>query len=166
MKLSKLFIMSSLISSIPKLLVSVPMVTIKTPQTPSKRACNPTKLSISSCGNVTHGEERELASSETAPSPEMKKSKHQLSLLILPSKMDQLMSATVSVTAILALVNIKVSDADGAWVELSATEELETPFTNAVGSRPDNHTTSPAQPISELLTVKVTPATGRTRHAQ
>lgn len=80
--------------------------------------------------------------------------------------MDQLTSVTVSVTATPVSVNIKVSSADGAWVEPSAIEELERPFTNAVDSRPDNHTTSPAQLISELLTARVTPATGNPRNAQ
>jgi hypothetical protein len=41
------------------------MVTIKTPQTPSKWVCNPTKLSISSCGNVTHGVDLEHVNSAT-----------------------------------------------------------------------------------------------------
>jgi hypothetical protein len=75
------------------------------------------------------------------------------------------MSATVSVTAILALVSMPVSSADGAWVEPSATEELEKPLTNAVDSKLDNHTTSHAQPILELPTARDTPATGHQRNA-
>lgn len=80
--------------------------------------------------------------------------------------MDHKMNVTVSETATPVLANIRESNADGAWVELSATEELERPSTNAVDSRPENHTTSPAQLISELPIAKVTPATGHQRNAQ
>ena len=75
------------------------------------------------------------------------------------------MSATVSVTATLVSENTPVSDADGAWEVLSATEELERPFSNAVDSRLENHITSPAQLISELLTARVMLATGQPRNA-
>ena len=75
------------------------------------------------------------------------------------------MSATVSVTATLVSENTPVSDADGAWEVLSATEELERPFSNAVDSRLENHITSPAQLISELLTARAMLATGQPRNA-
>ena len=76
-----------------------------------------------------------------------------------------MMSATVSVTATLVSENTPVSDADGAWEVLSATEELERPFSNAVDSRLENHITSPAQLISELLTARAMLATGQPRNA-
>ena len=75
------------------------------------------------------------------------------------------MNATVSVTATLVSENTPVSDADGAWEVLSATEELERPFSNAVDSRLENHITSPAQLISELLTARAMLATGQPRNA-
>jgi hypothetical protein len=64
------------------------------------------------------------------------------------------------------LENIKVSNADGASVVPSATEELERPFSNAVDSKQEHHSTSPAQLISELLIARDTPATGEPRNAQ
>lgn len=76
------------------------------------------------------------------------------------------MSATVSETATHVSANIKVSSADGAWEELSATEELEKLFLNAVDSKPELHTTSLAQLISELQIARDTLATGQLRNAQ
>lgn len=88
-----------------------------------------------------------------------------LLLLILTLLMHHKMSVIVLVTAILVLVNIKVSSADGAWVEPSATEELEKPFTNVVVSKQVLHLTSPAQLISELQIARDTLATGLPRNA-
>jgi len=75
------------------------------------------------------------------------------------------MSATVSETATPVLEHIKESSADGAWVEPSATEVLVRPYSNAVDSEPENHTTSPAQLISELPIARVMPATSQPRSA-
>jgi len=156
--------MSSLILSTPPLLVLVPMVQIRRPQTLSEEVWNPTELSTSSCGNVTHGEERELVNSETILKKRKRKSK-KLLLLRTASPMDQLMNATVLEIATHALVNTKVSNADGAWVEPSATEELERPYSNAVDSKQDSHSISLAQLISELPIARAMPATGHPRNA-
>jgi len=115
------------------------------------------------CGNVTHGEEQELAISETQPS-QVKKNLRKLLLLKTPQKLEQ-MSATVSETATPVLENINQSSADGAWVEPSAIEVLVRLYSNAVDSLLDNHITSPAQLISELLIARVMPATSRPRSA-
>jgi hypothetical protein len=74
-------------------------------------------------------------------------------------------SVTVSVTAIPVLENTKVSDADGAWVEPSATEVSVRPYSNAVVSKPESHTTSPAQLILEQLIARVMLATGQHKNA-
>jgi hypothetical protein len=68
--------------------------------------------------------------------------------------MDQMISATIMETAIHVSENMMVSDVDGAWVVPSATEELEKPFSNAVDSKQERHSTSLAQLISELLIVR------------
>jgi hypothetical protein len=119
---------------------------------------------ISSCGNVTHGEEKEPACSETRP--KKRNQHHQLKTsLFLTTLMDHKTNVTVSVTATPVSENTKVSDADGAWVEPSATEESVRPSSNAVVSKPESHTTSPAQLISEPLIARVTHATGQPRNA-
>lgn len=76
-----------------------------------------------------------------------------------------MMSATTSVTAILVSDNIKVLDVDGAWVELSVTEMLEKLYSNAVDSKKESHTTSPAQLTSEQLIARDTLATGQHNNA-
>lgn len=79
--------------------------------------------------------------------------------------MDQMMSATVSVTATPVSDNTPMLNVDGALVEPSPTEVLERPSSNVVDSRLDHHTTSLAQLISELLIARDTLATGKQRSA-
>jgi hypothetical protein len=74
------------------------------------------------------------------------------------------MNVIVSETVTLVLENILESNADGAWVELSATEELERLYSNAVDSKQENHITSHAQLISELLIARDMLATGHHRN--
>jgi len=116
---SRLSTTSSLILSTPKLLASVPSDGIKTHQTPSDKEWKPTKPPTSLCGNVTHGEEVIPANSATRLKKKLLQLifHNQLKLLLSQKEMDQMMSATVSVTATPVLENIRVSDADGAWVE-------------------------------------------------
>jgi len=151
-----------LISSILKLLVSALLDQRKMPQTLSEEEWSQRKLSTLSCGNVTHGEEREPVISVRR---RMKPLNPKNWLLLRIFQMLK-MSAIVSVTATLALVNIKVSNADGALVVPSATEVLERLHTNAVDLKLEPHSTSPAQLTSELLIARVTHATGQPRNAQ
>jgi hypothetical protein len=130
-----------------------------------RRVWKPIKPLTSSCGNATHGEEMEPAISETRL-PKSRLFQNQLKKsLLLPTVM-QLTSATVSVTATPVSANTRVSDADGAWVVPSATEVSVRPSSSAVVSRPESHTTSPAQLISEPLIARDTLATGEPRSAQ
>jgi len=79
--------------------------------------------------------------------------------------MDLMTSATVLVTAIPVLENMRVLDADGAWVEPSATEELEKLFSNVEVSKLELLTTSLALLISELLIARDTLVIGEQRNA-
>jgi len=72
---------------------------------------------------------------------------------------------TMEIATHVSVPNKKASVADGALVEPSATEVLERPHTNVEVSRPDNHTTSHAQLISEPPTARDTHATGKPRNA-
>ena len=151
-KLSELLITSSLILSTPLLLVSALSVQNNQLQTPSRVECQLTRLLILLCGNVFHGVEVELATSPIR----LKKSKKllksllkNLSSLTIPKKTMNVMNTE---TAIHVSVHLPlVSDADGALVEPSATEESVRLHSNVVDSRTELHTTSHAQLISELL---------------
>lgn len=79
--------------------------------------------------------------------------------------MDQTTNVTVSVTAIPVLELMRVSSADGAWVELFHTEESVRLFSNVEVSKPVNHITSHAQLISEPQTAKDTLVIMKLRNA-
>jgi len=71
--------------------------------------------------------------------------------------LSEMMIATSSLIATnVSMPQKKVSDADGALVPLLTTRESAKPHTNAVVSQLENHTTSLAQLISELLIARVT----------
>lgn len=150
---SRLFTTFSLILPIPSLLVSLHLAQRRMLQTLSEEVWNPIKLSTSSCGNATLGEEVELATSAQTKLKKLLKN-HKTSLLSMMSKMEPTMHATTTVTATLVSENTMVSNADGALVEPSAIETLERLHSNAVDSRPVLHSTSPAQLISELPTAR------------
>lgn len=136
-------------------------------QTHSREVWNLTKPSILSCGNVTHGVDREPVNSVTKPKKKNGKSFHNQSQnnnwLFL--KMAPVTNVIVLVTAIPVLESIRVSDADGAWVEPSATEALERPYSNAEDSKQENHSTLHAQLISELLIARDTHVIGEPKSA-
>jgi hypothetical protein len=130
----------------------------------SSLVCKQIKPSIWSCGNATHG-----VAQEPASSIQRKMKKKRRKKLLLPNqnqKLELMITAMTMETATHVLVPpLVVSDVDGALVVPSVTEVSVRPHSNVEVSLPDNHITSPAQLISELLIARDTHATGKPKSA-